>query len=147
MKNWDGFGEMGISAENAFVEDDLTIRRMEYCGDGLAQYLIVGTESGRIFVYPASFLNRITLARLANRKFDDSPDLKGKWMLSLEWGTECKSMDVVVKFAFKAYRQGAEWAGVLESYSSPTEIEGVEYIQGIPRTQEHRQIDLEDKRG
>jgi hypothetical protein len=146
INNWPMFAEMGISSGNAFIEDDLTIRRLEYHGDGLAKYLVVGTNDGRIVVYPAAVLNRLSLVRLANRPMKDSPLPKGKWLLSLKWGVEMTSMDDVVKLALASYRQGAEWAGVLESVSSPTNIVGIDNSQGIPRTHEHRALDLEDKR-
>ena len=146
IKNWPGFAKMGIKESDAFIEDDLTIRRLEYCGDGLSKYIVVGTNDGRIVVYPAAVLNRLSLVRLTNRKQQNSDIPKGKWLLSLEWGGKCKSMEAVLELALASYRQGAEWAGVLDSVKAPIDIEMIDDFQGIIRTQEHRNIDLEDKR-
>ena len=145
MSNWSWFEKMNVSRDDAFVEDDLTIRRLEWYGHGINKYLVVGADDGRIVVYPAAVLNRLQQIRMANREQVGFPVPKGKWMMSLAWGVQCRSMDHVLVSALSAYRQGAQWAGVLESVSAPINIEGINDFQGIPRTQDHRMTDLEDK--
>lgn len=143
MENWPLFAKLGINDCDAFIEDDLTIRRLEWYGHGLSKYIVVGVNDGRICVYPAAVLNRLRHIALANREISGFSVPKGKWLLSLKWASQCTSMEQVILRTLGSCRKSAIWAGVLESISAPINIEGINAVQGIPRTHEHRKIDLE----
>lgn len=146
MENWGCFEELGVySYRDAFIEDDLTIRRLDMWS-GFFGLIVVGTDEGEIYTFQTSMLNRAFKTKLVNRPIYDKTQQKGKWLIPLCIGTKMKDMYSLIVGISKAIIPAAGSCGVLQSIPASLEIENISETGGIDRTMEHRQKDLETKK-
>lgn len=93
LKNWPKFKPMGIEEEFAFIEDELSIRRLCYYGPH--SFLLVYDQASSKSFYLFDLLDLFCVPKArTNRKVQSG--LKGKWLLDLRWGVKLDSIDDLI---------------------------------------------------
>lgn len=144
LNSWPGFAELGvINSKDAFIEDDLTIRKLEILG-GFFGFLVLATQDGKIYSFQTALLNRSYRVKLVNRP-QQGLFYKGKWLLPVGIGVKLNSIEELILGIKASFVSGSGFCGVLDSVSAPTEIESISETAGEVRTQEYKDKDLGSK--
>lgn len=144
LNSWPGFAELGVTkSKDAFIEDDLTIRKLEILG-GFFGFLVLATQSGEIYSFQTALLNRSYRVKLVNRP-QQGLFYKGKWLLPVGIGVKLNSIEELISGIKASFISGSGFCGILDSIKAPTEIESISDIAGEVRTQEYKDKDLGSK--
>ena len=134
LKNWPKFKLMKIEEKFAFIEDELSIRRL--CFHGPHSFLLIYDKASTNSFYLFGLLDLFCIPKArTNRQVRSS--LKGKWLLDLRWGVALKNIDdLLPSLSTKFYTQksayGCDESDMLTECYGNYESEELG-LSGIPR--------------
>lgn len=150
IENWPDFERLEISESEAFIEDELSLRRLVYLGP--YSFLLIKDCSLRdeITFYIFDILDIMCVPKIRNNRQMEG-GLKGKWLLNLRWASKCEDIDSMWRLMCDKSKGLEYQCGVEEGEKGqPTECHGDYHgesigVGGVLRTNYYRSKDLSEK--
>lgn len=143
-KNWPKIKKSGIPEEDAFIVDEVSLRRL--LSHGMYSWILARDRpGGRLITF--NFHDLIHMPRYRVDRKNRSHH-KGKWVLSFQWGDIHRSLHKALSTIYSSFRDVERIAGRTSEFPPVHCYEefGREVPeQGVERTEEWKQKDVGEK--